>query len=283
MYDAMLAESVTITGHNGDEIEAYSARTLQAGPVGGVVVIHHLPGYDRQTAEFTRAFAAGGLNAVMPNLYHREAPGAAPDDAMAAARASGAIPIPDERIVGEVAGAAAYLRGLSNSNGKVGVIGHCSGGRQSFLAAVSLPLDAAVDCYGGFVVETPPEGHPLHGAPPLVERAGDLSCPLLGLFGRDQHPSPEHVAELEPRSRRTARPMSSTPTTAPGTPSCRSTGPATGPRPPWTPGSTSGRSSAVTCYRPWLGRSRNVHLPDGEGLDQRQRQGTIRLVPADRR
>ena len=198
MYDAMLAESVTITGHNGDEIEAYSARALQAGPVGGVVVIHHLPGYDRQTKEFTRAFAAGGLNAVMANLYHREAPGAAPDDAMAAARASGAIPIPDERIVGEVAGAAAYLRGLSNSNGKVGVIGHCSGGRQSFLAAVSLPLDAAVDCYGGFVVETAPEGHPLHGSPALVKRAADLSCPLLGLFGADdQHPSPEHVAELE--------------------------------------------------------------------------------------
>ena len=198
MYDAMLAESVTIAGHSGDEIEAYSARTLQAGPVGGVVVIHHLPGYDRQTKEFARAFAAGGLNAVMPNLYHRQAPGAAPDDAMAAARASGAIPIPDERIVGEVAGAADYLRGLSNSNGKVGVIGHCSGGRQSFLAAVSLPLDAAVDCYGGFVVGTAPEGHPLHGVPPLVERTEDLSCPLLGLFGvDDQHPSPEHVAELE--------------------------------------------------------------------------------------
>jgi carboxymethylenebutenolidase len=198
MYDAMLAETIAITGHGGDEIEAYSARTLQAGPVGGVVVIHHLPGYDRQTKEFTRAFAAGGLNAVMPNLYHREAPGAAPDDAMAAARASGAIPVPDDRIVGEVAGAAAYLRGLTNSNGKVGVIGHCSGGRQSFLAAVSLPLEAAVDCYGGFVVETPPEGHPLHGSPALVERAGDLTCPLLGLFGaEDSHPSPEHVAVLE--------------------------------------------------------------------------------------
>ena len=198
MYDAMLAETVTITGHNGDAIEAYSARTLQAGPVGGVVVIHHLPGYDRQTKEFARAFAAGGLNAVMPNLYHREAPGAAPDDAMAAARASGAIPVPDERIVGEVAGAAAWLRGLSNSSGKVGVIGHCSGGRQSFLAAVSLPLDAAVDCYGGFVVETPPEGHPLHGSPALVERTAGLSCPLLGLFGADdQYPSPEQVDELE--------------------------------------------------------------------------------------
>jgi carboxymethylenebutenolidase len=198
MYDAMLAESVTTTGHNGDEIEAYSARTLQAGPVGGVVVIHHLPGYDRQTKEFTRTFAAGGLNAVMPNLYHREAPRSAPDDAMAAARASGAIPVPDERIVGEVAGAAAYLRGLSNSNGKVGVIGHCSGGRQAFLAAISLPLDAAVDCYGGFVVGSPPDGHPLRGVPPLVGRTGELSCPLLGLFGRDDvAPSPEQVAELE--------------------------------------------------------------------------------------
>jgi hypothetical protein len=26
------------------------------------------------------------------------------------------------------------------------VIGHCPGGRQAFLAAVSLPLDAALDC-----------------------------------------------------------------------------------------------------------------------------------------
>ena len=66
MYDAMLAETVTITGQNGDEIEAYSARTFQAGPVGGVVVIHHLPGYDRQTKEFTRAFAAGGRSTRPP-------------------------------------------------------------------------------------------------------------------------------------------------------------------------------------------------------------------------
>src|ERR1700745_1427161 len=197
MYDAMLAESVTITGHNAEEIEAYSARTLQAGPVGGVVVIHHLPGYDRQTKEFTRAFAAGGLNAVMPNLYHREAPGAAPDDAMAAGRGAGAIPIPDERIVAEVAGAAAYLRGLSNSNGKVGVIGYCSGGRQSVLGAVSLPLDAAVDCYGAFVVGTPPVGMPLKVGP-IKHLIKDLSCPLLRLFcADDQYPSPEQVAELE--------------------------------------------------------------------------------------
>jgi carboxymethylenebutenolidase len=198
MYDAVLSETVTITGHEGDAIEAYSARPLTPGPAGGVVVIHHLPGYDRQTKEFARSLAVGGFNAVMPNLYSREAPGADPDDAVAAARSQGAIPIPDERIVAEVEGAIAYLKGLPNANGKIGVIGHCSGGRQSFLAAVSLPLDAAVDCYGGFVVGEPPAGHPLAGWQPIVTKAPSLSCPLLGLFGKeDKFPSPEHVAELE--------------------------------------------------------------------------------------
>ncbi|MFY9867490.1 MAG: dienelactone hydrolase family protein [Trebonia sp.] len=198
MYDAVLSETVTITGHEGDAIEAYSARPLTPGPVGGVVVIHHLPGYDRQTKEFARSLAVGGFNAVMPNLYSREAPGADPDDAMAAARSQGAIPVPDDRVVAEVEGAVAYLKGLPNANGKIGVIGHCSGGRQSFLAAVSLPLDAAVDCYGGFVVGEPPAGHPLAGWQPIVTRTPSLSCPLLGLFGKeDKFPSPEHVAELE--------------------------------------------------------------------------------------
>jgi carboxymethylenebutenolidase len=198
MYDAVLSETVTITGHEGDAIEAYSARPLTPGPVGGVVVIHHLPGYDRQTKEFARSLAVGGFNAVLPNLYSRQAPGADPDDAVAAARSQGAIPIPDERVVAEVEGAVAYLKGLPNANGKIGVIGHCSGGRQSFLAAVSLPLDAAVDCYGGFVVGEPPAGHPLAGWQPIVTRTPSLSCPLLGLFGKeDKFPSPEHVAELE--------------------------------------------------------------------------------------
>jgi carboxymethylenebutenolidase len=195
MYDAMMAETVQITGHGGDAIEAYSARPLQPGPLGGVVVIHHMPGFDAASKEIVRTFAVNGYNAVMPNLYSREAPGASPDDAAAVARAQGGVP--DERLVGDVAGAAAYLKGLTSANGKVGVIGYCSGGRQSFLAAVSLPLDAAVDCYGAFVVGTPPEGMPLKVGP-LVDRTKDLSCPLLGLFGADdKHPSPEQVAELE--------------------------------------------------------------------------------------
>ena len=195
MSDALLAETIMITGHNGDEIEAYSARALDEAPRGGVVVIHHMPGYDAQTKEIARNFAYHGYNAVVPNLYWREAPGASPDDAAATARANGGVP--DERLVGDVAGAMAYLKGLGNSNGKVGTIGYCSGGRQSFLAAVSLDLDAAVDCYGAFVVGEIPEGMPLK-VTPIVDKTPNLSCPLLGLFGEDDsYPSPAQVAELE--------------------------------------------------------------------------------------
>jgi carboxymethylenebutenolidase len=142
-----------------------------------------------------RRFAELGYDAICPNLYWREAPGASPDDAAATARAQGGVP--DDRLVGDVGGAAEYLRSLPTSNHKVGVIGYCSGGRQSVLAACNLQLDAAVDCYGAFVVGTPPEGFPLQ-VTNLVDQLPNLSAPLLGLFGQeDSHPSPEQVAELD--------------------------------------------------------------------------------------
>jgi carboxymethylenebutenolidase len=211
MNEALSAQTVMMKGHNGEEIEAYLARPDGAESFGesstaafsGVVVIHHLPGYDSSTKEITRKFAAHGYAALMPNLYYHDSPGASPDDAAAAARAAGGVP--DEQLVGDVAGAAAYLKALPGSNGKVGVIGYCSGGRQAFLAACSLQLDAAVDCYGGAVVRVP------QGAPasfkPLIGLSKDLSCPLLGLFGADdQFPTPAETAELSQKLEELSKP-----------------------------------------------------------------------------
>jgi len=46
-YRGMLAETVPFRGHNGDVGEAYYARAAGAGgPLPGVVVIHHMPGWD---------------------------------------------------------------------------------------------------------------------------------------------------------------------------------------------------------------------------------------------
>ncbi|NEA23169.1 dienelactone hydrolase family protein [Actinomadura bangladeshensis] len=195
MNDAMWAGTVAITGHGDAELEAYLARPLSDAPRGGVVVIHHLPGYDSGTREFARTFAAHGYAAIVPNLYSREGADVAPDDQAAAVRAKGGVP--DGQLVGDVAGAAAYLNGLEHANGKVGVIGHCSGGRHAFLAACSLDLDAAVDCYGAFVVNDPPADSPLKMTS-LLSKAPDLSCPLLGLFGEDdEFPAPDEVAALD--------------------------------------------------------------------------------------
>jgi carboxymethylenebutenolidase len=195
MYEGLLAESVAITGHGGDTVLAYFARPLGPGPYPGVLVVHHMPGWDQASKEITRRFASRGYAAICPHLHYREGPDASPDDAAAAARARGGVP--DDRFLADAAGAIDYLRNLPYSSGKVGAIGYCSGGRQVFLAACMLPLDAAVDCYGGFVVESPPEGMPLR-VQPVIDRAAELRCPLLGLFGaEDSHPSPAETKKIE--------------------------------------------------------------------------------------
>ena len=194
MRGDLRAETISLAGDGGDTIEGYAATPLDGGPRGGVVVIHHLPGYDAATKEITRRFAAEGYDAICPNLYSREAPGADPDDAAALVRSQGGVP--DERLVGDVAGAAAWLRSLPSSNGRVGVIGYCSGGRQAFLCAGSLDVDAAVDCYGAFVVGEVPEQWPLKVGP-LEHLVPALRCPVLGLFGaEDAYPPPADMARL---------------------------------------------------------------------------------------
>ena len=173
MQEGMTAEVVRVPGHGGDEILAYLARPLGQGPYPGVVVIHHAPGWDEATKEITRRFATRGYEAICPHLHYREGPTASPDDAAAACRAKGGVP--DDRFVGDTEGAVHYLRSLADNNGKVGIIGYCSGGRQAFLAACSLELEGAVDCYGAFVAASPPEGSPTK-ARPIIEK--DKGSPL---------------------------------------------------------------------------------------------------------
>ena len=199
----MTAESVTITGHNGDEIEAYFARPTTPGPHPGVVVIHHMPGYDRSTKEIVRTFAVGGYDTICPNLHYRYAPGARATDAAAAAIEAGGVP--DDQCIGDVQGAVDFLRARPTANGKVGVIGYCSGGRQSYIVACTVDVDAAVDCYGGGVVVPPDQLTPQRPVA-VIDMTKDMACPLLGLFGvEDANPSPEHVARMDEELRKHAK------------------------------------------------------------------------------
>jgi carboxymethylenebutenolidase len=194
-YEAMFAETVNLHGHQDDLIDAYLARPAGPGPFPGVVVIHHMPGWDEATKEIARRFAHHGYAAISPNFHFREGKGS-PEANSASVRAGGGMP--DERTLGDLEGAMRHLRSLPYLNGKVGIIGYCSGGRQVYLAACTLPgIDAAVDCYGGGVGAGSEGLTPAQPVDPADFTKG-LACPLLGLFGRqDQRPSHAQVAKTE--------------------------------------------------------------------------------------
>ena len=195
-YEALQAETVKFRGHNGDEGEAYYARPLRSGKVPGIVVIQHMPGWDEWIIEVTRRFAHHGYAAIAPHLFFRYGPGS-PDDIAAIARPAGGAH--DEEVMGDVAACMQFLRGQPNASGKIGVIGFCSGGRHTFLAACTLPgIDAAVDCWGGRVIVDDPKDFSKQRAVAPIVYAEKLACPLLGIFGNDdRNPNRDQVNRTE--------------------------------------------------------------------------------------
>ena len=200
-YQALQAETISFRGHDGFESEAYFARPNNAGRVPGVVVIHHMPGWDEWTTDVVRKFAHHGYAAMAPNLFTRFGPGD-PDDVAARARPAGGAY--DAEVMGDVAACMAHLRGLPEANGKIGVIGFCSGGRHTYLAACTVPgIDAAVDCWGGrVIVDDPKEFSPQRAVAPIHHTA-KLACPLLGIFGNDdRNPTADQVNRTEQELKR---------------------------------------------------------------------------------
>ncbi|MBI2847560.1 MAG: dienelactone hydrolase family protein, partial [Chloroflexi bacterium] len=134
-----------------------------------------------------------GYVAIAPDLYYREGGGAV-EDVAAAVRQMGGVP--DSRAIADLEGAVIALRSVATCSGKIGCIGHCSGGRHTLLFACNTKsLAAAVDCYGGRVVTSELSPNQPRA---VIDMIAGLNIPLLGLFGEaDMNPSPEHVARLE--------------------------------------------------------------------------------------
>jgi carboxymethylenebutenolidase len=194
-YEGMLAETVILPGYHADLINAYFARPLGAGPFPAMVLVHHLPGWDEWYRDISRKFAEHGFVTICPNLYFREGHGT-PEDVAARVRGLGGVA--DDQVVGDIAAALEMLKALPYVNGKVGIFGTCSGGRHAYLSACRVPgFEALVDCWGGRVVMAAEELTPKQPVAP-VDYTADLNCPVLGLFGNEDHsPTPEQVNQLE--------------------------------------------------------------------------------------
>jgi carboxymethylenebutenolidase len=195
---AITGEITTFTGGGGDQVHAYVVQPRGGGPFPGIVVVHHMPGWDEFYQEFSERLARHGYRVICPDLYCRYGHGT-PDDVAAKVRSQGGVP--DDSVVADCEAALGWLKSQPGA-GKVGIIGSCSGGRHAVLvASTTRGFDAVVDLWGGGVVMPADQLSPARPVAP-IDYTTDLSAPLLGLFGNDdQHPPPEqvdlHEAELK--------------------------------------------------------------------------------------
>jgi carboxymethylenebutenolidase len=189
----------------GDTIQGYLARPSQAGRNPGIVVIHEAFGLVEHIRDIARRFANIGYNALAPDLYTRSG---SPDPNNMDSVFPVMFGLPDAQAVQDLEAAAAHLRGLSGATAKVGVIGFCSGGRQTLLFACSSDkVDAAVDCWGGFIHRATPDAETTPARPtPVMNLVDRLSCPLFAVFGEeDQNPTVAQVEELSLRSQQAGK------------------------------------------------------------------------------
>lgn len=156
-------------------------RLYSAAPDGGatraVIVIQEAFGVNDHIEDVTRRFADVGYHAVAPALFHRAGGGTAPYGEF-----DKVLPLfeglTDPGILMDVGAAIGHLRDSGFSEGSIGIVGFCMGGRVTFLVALEHQLGAAVGFYGGGLVT----GR-FPQFPTLIERADELTTPWLGLFG----------------------------------------------------------------------------------------------------
>jgi carboxymethylenebutenolidase len=198
---AIVGEELTFAGAHSTQVNGYLARPAAPGSHPAVIVIHEAMGLNDHIHDVANRFADLGYVALGVDLYTREGGPPPLDDRQELMKRLFAMA--DQTVLGDLEGAADFLRARPDTTGKVGCIGFCMGGRYTLLfAGASDRLDAAVDCWGGFADRATPEERstPTRPTPPL-ELADRLHCPLLAAIGaEDQNPSPALGEQLRERA-----------------------------------------------------------------------------------
>jgi carboxymethylenebutenolidase len=175
--------------HPDGAMRLYEARPDDGGRA-AIVVVQEAFGVNAHIEDVTRRFADAGYHAVAPDLFHRAGGGTAPYDDFSKVLALFEGVDGDDAVLRDIDAALDHLRGAGWSDGQIGVVGFCLGGRISFLTALRRPLGAGVGFYGGGIVTAR-----FAQFPPLVGEAASLTVPWLGLFGDLDHGIP--VADVE--------------------------------------------------------------------------------------
>ena len=163
------------------------------GPHPVVVVAQHLPvahaGLENDPFQIDTGerYAREGFVCVMPYLFHWWPTDADMDLKRSAFR--------DDWTVADLAATLALLPSLRGADSdRVGIIGHCWGGRIAWLGACHEQcFKACVVCYGGRIKLPFADA-----APAPITLAADMHAAFLGIFGNeDVGPSPADVDDYE--------------------------------------------------------------------------------------
>ena len=181
---------IQYASRDGTMIDALYSRPAEPGNYPAVIVTMEGMGLMNHHKDIAVRFAGRGFLAIAPDLYTREGT-PEPENVLATLFAS-----PDSRAMDDLDGAALFLKSQAHSNGKVGIIGFCSGGRYTLMMACqSSNIDAAVDSAGGHIADQ--EITDLRPVNP-IDMIPNLSCPLLALFGIED-PEPDAGAGGAPQ------------------------------------------------------------------------------------
>jgi len=160
------------------KLPAYYARPAGKGPFPIILVNEEIFGVHEYIKDVCRRLAKAGYLAVATEYYARLGDLSKMTDSKQIF--SDVISkAPDAQYMSDLDSTAAWAQHHDGSATRLGVIGFCRGGRQTWLYAAHSPqLKAAVAFYG-----------PVGGAPSPIQPqtaldlAADLKCPLLGLYG----------------------------------------------------------------------------------------------------
>jgi carboxymethylenebutenolidase len=195
------AEELVLSGAEGAPVNGYLVRPQAPASYPGMVVIHEAGGLNDHIRDVCARLANLGHVALGVDLYSREGGPPPMDDVSKMMQRL--FSMSDARALGDLEAAADLLRARADASGKVGCIGFCMGGRYTLLfACASDRLDAAVDCWGGFIDKATPDERSTEARPtPPLELAERLGCPLLAAIGaEDGNPSPELGEQLRERA-----------------------------------------------------------------------------------
>jgi carboxymethylenebutenolidase len=170
---------LSIASGDGRSFHAYVVTPESKPPFPVIVLIQEIFGINENMRWTASRFAAAGFLVVAPDLFWRTAPGIEldPMDNQQRARAMELNSTFNTREgVSDCLKTVDQARRLAASNGRVGAIGYCLGGRLAFLMAIHEHVDAAV-CFYPVAIQPELKASRISHVPMLIHLgAEDVLC-----------------------------------------------------------------------------------------------------------